>query len=173
MPFFLTINILLWAVSRSFGLVREGIRRSRPPRVSQLWIKQLVSTRHHWADIFMVRKKKGPNGRKGPTMNSTATCSTWREMGSVRLYFARNPQCDENKQPVHTGSVAARVNKDRAFRRTLGRRCQVCYWCIIEDSWKRQHYHRHMERKDTESCRKTPGTNTRNGQVQMEHPWTL
>ena len=30
---------LRWAVGRSFGPVREGIRRSRPPRVSQLWVK--------------------------------------------------------------------------------------------------------------------------------------
>ena len=29
-------------------------------------------------------------------------------MGSARLYFARNLPCDENKQPYHTGSVAAR-----------------------------------------------------------------
>ena len=43
-------------------------------------------------------------------------------MGSVRLYLARDSPYDENKQPYHTGSVAARVNKDRAFRRTPGRR---------------------------------------------------
>ena len=60
-------------------------------------------------------------------MNSAATCSTWRGMGSVRLYFARDSLCDENKQPYHTGSVAAPVNKDRAFRCTPRRRCQVCY----------------------------------------------
>ena len=36
-------------------------------------------------------------------------------MGSVRLYFARDSPCDENKQPCHTGSVATRVNKDRAY----------------------------------------------------------
>ena len=29
-------------------------------------------------------------------------------------------------QPYHTGSVVARVNKDRASRRAPGRRCQVC-----------------------------------------------
>ena len=27
--------------------------------------------------------------------------------------------------------------------------------------------------KDTKSCRETSGTNTRNGQVRIEHPWTL
>ena len=53
-----------------------------------------MSTRHHWADIFIVRRQ-GPDGRKGSTMNSPATCSTWRGMGSVRLYFAQDSPCDE------------------------------------------------------------------------------
>ena len=97
---------------------------------------------------------------------------SWRGMGSVRLYLARASPYNEHKQQCHNGSVAARVNKDRAFRRTPGRRCQVCYWCSIENSWKRQHHQRNMELKDTKCCRETPGTNTRNGQVQMEHPWT-
>ena len=88
-------------------------------------------------------------------MNSTATCSTWRGMGSVRLYFAQDLPCDDNTGPYHTGSVAAWVNKVRAFRHTPGERCQVCYWCIIEYPMKRQHYHRHLEHKDTKSCRET------------------
>ena len=100
-------------------------------------------------------------------MNTTATCSTWRGMGSVRLYFACDSPCDENKQPYRTGSVAARVNKDRAFLRTPEWRCQVCYWRFIEDSWKR-HHHSRIEHKDTKSCRVTPGTNTRNGQIQND-----
>ena len=75
--------------------------------------------------------------------------------------------CDDNTQPYHTGSVAARVNKDRAFGRTSGRRCQVCYWCIIEDSRKKQRDHRHLEQKDTTSCRETSETNTRNGQLRL------
>ena len=73
-----------------------------------------------------------------------------------------------DQQPYHTGSVAARVNKDSAFRRTPGRRCEACYWCIIEESWKRQHHHWHMEHKDTKCCGETPGINTRNLQVQIE-----
>ena len=100
-------------------------------------------------------------------MNSTATCSTWREMVPVRLHRASDSPYDENKQPYHTGSVAFRVNKDRAIRRTSGRKCQACDSCIIEDSWKRQHHHRHMEHKDTKSGRETSGANTRDGQVQM------
>ena len=43
-------------------------------------------------------------------------------------------QASEIKQLYHTGSLAARVNKDRAFCRTPGRRCQVC---VTEDSSKR------------------------------------
>ena len=122
---------MIRAVGRSFRPIREG-RRSRPPRVSQLWVKKLESTRHHWADIFIVRRQ-GPDGRKGST-NSTATCSTWRGMASAMLYFAQDSPCDDNTQPYHTGSVAARVNKDSAFHRTPRQRRQVCYWYIIEDS---------------------------------------
>ena len=106
-------------------------------------------------------------------MNSTATCSTWREMVPVRLHRASDSPSDEDNKPYHTGLIAARVNKDHAFRRTPGRKCKACYWCIIEDSWKRQHHHWHMKHKNTKSSMETPGTNTRNGQVQMEHPWTL
>ena len=115
-----------------------------------------MSTQHHWANIFIVRRK-GPDGQKDSLMNSMAMCSTWRGMGSVRLYFAHDSPCDKNKQPYHSGSVAACVNKDHAFRCTPGWRCQVCYWCIIKDSWKRQHHHMHMAHKDAKSCRETPG----------------
>ena len=31
----------------------------------------------------------------------------------------------------------------------------MCYWCIIDDSRKRQHHHRHLEHKDTKTCRET------------------
>ena len=88
-------------------------------------------------------------------MNSTATCPTWRGMSSDRSYLARNSSYDENKQPYHIGSVAAHGSKDLAFRRTPERRCQECYWCIIKDSWRRQHHHRHMEHKDAKSCKET------------------
>ena len=123
----------------------------------------------------------------GVYLHSTKTRARWAEGfqeldGHVfdlerdwlrQVVLAQDSPCDDNTQPYHTGSVTARVNKDRAFQRTPGRRCQVCYWCIIEDSRKRQHHHRHLEHKDSKSCRETSGTNTRNGQVQMEHLWTL
>ena len=106
--------------------------------------------------------------KSGGPAHSTVTCSTWRGMDSVRLYFVRDTPYDENKQPYQTGSVAARVNNDRAFRRRPGRRCQVRCWCIIKDSWKRQHHHGHLEYKNTKNCRETPGTNTRSGQVKKD-----
>ena len=109
----------------------------------------------------------------GSMMNTTATCLTWKGTGSVMLYFASDSPCDGNKQLYHTRTVAVRVNKDHTFQHTPGQRCQVCYWCIIKDLWKRQHHYRHMKHKDTKSCRETPETNSRNGQVQMVHPWTL
>ena len=156
-------------MGRSFGPIREG-RRSRPPRVSQLWVKQLVSTRHHWADIFIVRRQGQMGGR---VQELNGHLFDLERDGLRQVVLAQDSPCDDNRQPYQTGSVAARVNKDRAFRRTPERRCQVCYWCTIEDSRKRQHYHRHLEHNDTKSCRYISGTNTQNGQVQMEHSWTL
>ena len=52
-------------------------------------------------------------------MNSTATCLTWRGIGSVRLYFARDSPCDENKQPYHAGSVAA-AHRDGSVKYATG-----------------------------------------------------
>ena len=62
------------------------------------------------------------DGLKGSMTNSMATCSSWRGMGSVRLYFALESH-ERIQKPYHTGSVAARVNTDCAFRRTPGRKC--------------------------------------------------
>ena len=93
--------------------------------------------------------------------------------GLRQVVLAQDSPCNDNTQPYHTGSVTARVNKDRTFCRTPGRRSQVCYWCIIEGSRKRQHHHLHLEHKDSKSCREISGTNTRNGQVRMVHLWTL
>ena len=141
-------------------------RKTLPPSTSLPAMGEIADVNTASLGVYLhctkVVRRQGPDGRKGSTMNSTAMCSTWRGMGSVRLYFACDSPCDDNKQPYHTGSVATRVNKDRAFRRTPGRRCQVCYWCIIEDSRKRQHHHWHLKHKDTKSCRETSGTNTRN-----------
>ena len=103
-------------------------------------------------------------------MNSTATRSTWRGMCSVRLPFARDSPCNENKHPYNTVIGRLPGQQGPAFRRTPGRSCQVCYRCINKDPWKRQYHHRHMEHKDTKSSRETSGTNTRNGQVLINIP---
>ena len=109
--------------------------------------------------IYLHSSKTRARWAEGFHDEPTAACSTWRGIGSVRLYLACDSSHDRNKQPCHTVSVAARVSKDRTFSCTPGRMCQACYWCIIEDSWKRQHHHWHMKHKDTKSCRKTPRTN--------------
>ena len=44
--------------------------------------------------IFIVRRH-GPGRRKGSTMNSTVTSSTWRGIGSVRLYLAFDSPCEK------------------------------------------------------------------------------
>ena len=131
----------VWAVGRGpVSLYGKYHTLPPPPRVSRLLVKYLVSTRHHWADIFIARRQ-GPDGRKGSTMNSTATCSTWTRRGSVRLYFARDLPNDE-KAATTPYRIGRRLGQqDHAFRPTPGRRCQACYWRIIEDSWKRQHHH--------------------------------
>ena len=113
------------AVGRSFGPVQEGIRCFCPQRVSQL-----VSTQHHWVDIFILQRK-GSHRWKGSTVNSTATCSTWRGMGSVRLYLARDSQCDENKQLYHTGSVAALVSPQQGPRLPPYTRTEVSSMLLV------------------------------------------
>ena len=49
------------------------------------------------------------------------------ERDGLRPRDAQDSPCDDNTQPYHTESVAARVNKNRAFRHTPERRYQVCY----------------------------------------------
>ena len=95
-------------------------------------------------------------------------------MGSVRLYFARDSLCNENKQPFHsildrspprsTRTAPSAVHQDGGVKYATGASSRIR---------GRQHHHRHMEHKDTKGSRETPGTNTRNGQVQTEHPWTV
>ena len=150
-----------------------GRNKTFPPSTSRPVLGEIAGVNTASLGAYLHSSKTRARWAEGFHDELNGHVFSWRGMGSVRLYFARDSPCDKNKQPYHTGTVAARVNKDRAFRRTPGRRCQVSYWCIIKDSWKRQHHHRHMEHKNTKSCRETPGTNTRHGQVQMEHPWTL
>ena len=112
-----------------------------------------LKTRASWAEGFH------DEGNNGHVFDLDRT-------GSVRLYLARDLPYDANQQPYHTGSVAIRDNKDRAFCCTPGRRCQACYLCIIENSWKRQHHHWHTCLmlaccKDIKSCMETLGNNSK------------
>ena len=153
------------AMARSFG--REGVRRFRPPRVSQLWVKWLGSTRHQWANVFKVRKLR-PDGRKGPITNSTDTCSTWRGMGSVRLYFAfetpwekpatipfrigRRPCQQGPRLPPYTRTEVSLVHHQIFVEKN-----------ITIGTWRTRTLRAAGKLQEL----------TRNGQVQMEHPWTL
>ena len=78
------------------------------------------------------------------------------------MYLARDSPDDENKQPYHTA-----VNQDGGVKYATGASSKIR---------GRDNIIRHMEHKeskDAKSCRETPGTNTQNGHIQMEHPWTL
>ena len=64
-------------------------------------------------------------------INSTATYPTWRGMGPVRLYLARDSPYDDGKQTYHTGSVAAHVNnihvhQDRGIKYATGASLKIC-----------------------------------------------
>ena len=74
-----------------------------------------MSTRHHWADVFIVRRP-GPDRRKGSTTNSTPRARPGEGWAPSCCTLPLS-QHEKNQQSHHTGSVAARVNKDRAFRR--------------------------------------------------------
>ena len=72
--------------------------------------------------------------------------------------------------PGLTRTTPSAIHQDRGIKHAIGASSkihgrdnitmQACYWCIIKDSWKRQHHHWHMEHKDTKSCGETSSTNT-------------
>ena len=76
-----------------------------------------------------------------------------------------NHTIPDRSPPGSTRTAPSAVHQDGCVKYTTGE--------AIEDSRKRQHLHRHLEHKDTRSCRKTSGTIIQNEQVQMAHPWTL
>ena len=123
----------------------------------------------------------------GGYLHSTKTKARWAEGyhdelnghvfdlerdGLRQVVLCPRPPCDDNTQPYHTGSVAARVNKDRAFA-VHPDGCVKYASGTLSKVLRKRHHHRHLEHNDTKSCWETSGTNTRNGQVQIEHPWTL
>ena len=59
---------------------------------------------------------------------------------------------DDNHTSIHTGSVVARVTKDRAFCRTPGQKWKVCDWCTNpQDPCQKQHHHWHLKCENTKS----------------------
>ena len=77
-------------------------------------------------DGYLHTWKKRANGRKGSTMSSTVTCSTWRGMGPVRLYLARDSPNDEtcNRTILHqspprlTRTAPSAVHQDGGVKYT-------------------------------------------------------
>ena len=84
------------------------MRRSLPTRFSQWWVKRLLWTQHHWAEVLRVRRV-WPGGRKGSTMNST--CLKWRSVSSPRLYLV--PESPWNKLIVKSSVVPRRPSRLR------------------------------------------------------------
>ena len=65
--------------------------------------------------------------RWASTMNSAATCATWRGMGSVVLYFARDSPCDENKllNPAKHKHNSTKLKQSADGRETLLLHCST------------------------------------------------
>ena len=86
-------------------------RKTLPPSTSLPVMDKIAGvSRHHWADIFIVRRQ-GPDGRKGST-NSTATCSTWRGMGSRHKTHLGHKVFFSGKEDKHEHGVGFLVHKD-------------------------------------------------------------
>ena len=76
-----------------------------------------------------------------------------------------NHTIPDRSPPGSTRTAPSAVHQDGGVKCATGASSKI--------QRKRQHHHRHLEHKDTKSCRETSGTDTRNGQVQLEHPMTL
>ena len=83
----------------------------------------------------------GPDGWKGSTINSTATCLTWRGMGSVRLYLAHDSPYVENKQPYHTKSSVV-PQQPSPLRDDDDDDChwEIKLYCIVSHAWNFKKY---------------------------------
>ena len=158
---------MIRAVGRSFGPIREG-RRSRPPRVSQLWVKYLVSTRHHWVDIFIVRRQ-GPDGGRVPRTQRPRVRPEegWALPGCTlpkthHAMTTHNHSIPDRSLPGSIRTAPSTVHQDEGVKCATGASSKIRGRDNITiGTW------------NTRTCRETSGTNTRNGQAQMEHPWTL
>ena len=77
---------------------------------------------------FLHSSKRRARWVEGSMMNLTATCSTWRGMGSVRLYLARGSPYDENMNhtipdrspPWSTRTASSAVHQDGGVKHATG-----------------------------------------------------
>ena len=116
---------------------RTGRNKKLLPSMSLPVMEEIAGVNMASLGRYLHSTKKRARWAEGFRGELNSHVLTWRGLGSVRMYFARESPCDENKQPYHTRPVAAWINKDHAFRQTPWRKGQVCYWCIIKDSWKK------------------------------------
>ena len=109
----------------------------------------------------------------GPSRFSTVVNSLERD-GLRQAFFALDTQDEkDNHRLHHTGSVVARVSKDRACHRTSGWRCKMGYWWKQQTTHTIQYQHWNMERENTETTRKVGRTYSRDEKISLECPWTL
>ena len=88
-------------------------------------------------------------------------------------FFALDTQDEkDNHRLHHTGSVVARVSKDRACHRTSGW-SKMGYWWKQQTTHTIQYQHWNMERENTETTRKVGRTYSRDEKISLECPWIL
>ena len=86
-----------------------------------------MSTRHHFADIFIVRRK-GPDGRKGSTMNSTASVPPgegWAPSGCTlpmthHVMKTSNHTIPDRSLSGSTRTAPSAVQQDEGVKHVIG-----------------------------------------------------
>ena len=105
---------VIMAVGRPFGPIIMG-RKTLPPSTSLPAMGEIADVNTASLGVYLhctkVVRRQGPDGRKASTMNSTATFSTWRGMGSVRLYFG-NHTIPDRSPPGSTRTAPSAVHHD-------------------------------------------------------------
>ena len=109
-------------------------RKMLPPSTSLPVMGKIAGV--NTASLGVVRRLEGPDGRKGSTTNSTATCSTWRgREGSVRLHIAlESPWNDHQKKnrtipdrspPGSTRTAPSAVHHDGGVKYATGESSKI------------------------------------------------
>ena len=120
-----------------------------------------MSTQHHWAHVLIVNvfdlERDGLHQvvpRHWVTMKWQWTSrSHW-----ISRHLGQQGPCLPPYTRMEMWSTLL-VHHARFMKETIppGWKCEVCYWCTMQDLWKRQYHHWHMEHDNMNSCRKTPG----------------